>query len=76
MISKRIIAVLTFDNGVLTRTQNFEAALSAAVWALKTAAQRFSGATWALENSMQVLSGTIWVLEIIAQICADLKTLQ
>lgn len=25
MISKRIIAVLTFDNGILTRTQNFEA---------------------------------------------------
>ena len=25
MISKRIIAVLTFDNGILTRTQNFKA---------------------------------------------------
>ena len=25
MISKRIIAVLTFDDGVLTRTQNFVA---------------------------------------------------
>ena len=25
MISKRIIAVLTFDGGILTRTQNFQA---------------------------------------------------